>query len=64
MNEYTVKRITFSKITIKANSYKDAEDMISEIDGNDDNWDYYNEEFFLWDKTLLSKDNTKQGEVN
>ena len=45
--EYKIDRITYSSIYIKANSRKEAEDMIGDIDGDDDRWDYYDEEFFL-----------------
>ena len=45
--EFEVDRITYSSIIIEAKSRKEAEDMLSEIDGDDDNWDYYNEEYFL-----------------
>ena len=45
MKEWRVDRITYSCITIKAKTKKEAEDMLSEIDGDDDNWDYYTEEY-------------------
>ena len=51
MKEWRVDRITYSCITIKAKTKKEAEDMLSEIDGDDDNWDYYTEEYFVEEDT-------------
>ena len=47
MKEYKIDRITYSSIYIKANSRKEADDMLGDIDGDDDRWDYYDEDFFL-----------------
>ena len=47
MEEWRVDRITYSCITIKAKTRKEADDMLGEIDADDDSWDYYDEEFYL-----------------
>ena len=47
MKNWEVKRITYSSICIKAKTRKEADDMMGEIDGDDDNWCYYDEEFYL-----------------
>ena len=47
--KWEVHRETYSVIDIEAETYKEAEDMLSEIDGDDDGWEYYNEEIYLRD---------------
>ena len=44
---FTVTRETYSTIEIKADSLEQAEDMLADIDGDDDNWEYYKEEIFV-----------------
>ena len=47
MKKWTVYRDTYSTIEIKATTKEEAEDMLSDLDGDDDGWDYYKEEMFL-----------------
>ena len=45
--KWIVNRVTYSEIEIDAETYEDAEDIMSELDGDDDGWEYYNEEYGL-----------------
>ena len=45
--KWIVNRVTYSEIEIEAETYEDAEDIMSELDGDDDGWEYYNEEYGL-----------------
>ena len=47
IKQYKVNRITYSSIIIEAKSRKEADDIMGDIDGDDDNWSYYDEEFYL-----------------
>ena len=47
--KWEVHRETYSVIDIEAETYKEAEDILSEIDGDDDGWEYYKEEIYLRD---------------
>ena len=47
--KWEVHRETYSVIDIEAETYQEAEDMLSEIDGDDDGWEYYKEEIYLRD---------------
>ena len=58
MKKWIVNRITYSSIIIEAETRKEADDMIGEIDGDDDNWEYYDEEFFLRDENGKTESHT------
>ena len=47
--KWEVHRETYSVIDIEAETYQEAEDILSEIDGDDDGWEYYKEEIYLRD---------------
>ena len=42
-----VNRVTYSEIEIEAWTEEEAYDIMSELDGDDDGWEYYNEEYGL-----------------
>jgi len=45
--KWIVKRETYSTIEIEAETEDEAIDVMSDLDGDDDGWDYYKEEMFL-----------------
>ena len=45
--KWMVNRVTYSEIEIEAWTEEEAYDIMSELDGDDDGWDYYNEEYGL-----------------
>jgi len=45
--KWMVNRVTYSEIEIEAETEEEAIDVMSEIDGDDDGWEYYNEEYGL-----------------
>ena len=48
--KWMVNRVTYSEIEIEAETEEEAIDVMSEIDGDDDDWEYYDEELFLMKK--------------
>ena len=47
MKKWTVYRETYSTIEIVARTEEEATDVMSDLDGDDDGWDYYKEEMFI-----------------
>ena len=45
--KWIVKRETYSTIEIEAETEDEAIDVMSDLDGDDDGWDYYKEEMFI-----------------
>ena len=45
--KWMVNRVTYSEIEIEAWTEEEAYDIMSELDGDDDGWEYYNEEYGL-----------------
>ena len=45
--KWAVYRETYSTIEIEAETKEEAIDVMSDLDGDDDGWDYYKEEMFI-----------------
>ena len=45
--KWIVNRLTYSEIEIEAWTEEEAYDIMSELDGDDDGWEYYKEEYGL-----------------
>ena len=58
MKKWIVYREIFSSIEIEAETEDEAIDVMSDLDGDDDDWDYYKEEMFLEPEVLENKEKT------
>jgi hypothetical protein len=47
MKKWIVYRETYSTIEIEARTEEEATNVMSDLDGDDDGWEYYKEEIFL-----------------
>ena len=56
--KWAVYRETYSTIEIEAETKEEAIDVMSDLDGDDDDWDYYKEEMFLEPEVLENKEKT------
>ena len=45
--KWAVYRETYSTIEIEARTEEEATNVMSDLDGDDDGWEYYKEEIFL-----------------